>query len=647
MRKLHFDFETQSSSNLKKAGTDVFAHDASTTVLMMAYAFDDDPVEIWEPHLGSMPEHIRQALTDPAVTKCSWNTSFEYNVCKYVLDVPVVIEQWYDPIAHARYLGYPGSLDESGDVLGLDTMFLKDKEGTKLRKLFQAPTKGTKKKPSYCPNWETHPEEWNGFKKYCMQDVVAERAIEKLLGGKAKWPDIERKTWFLDQEINRRGIPIDLDFVAKALKIVEDERAIILEKMIALTGVKNPNSVQQLKGWLVTQNYQYESTDKTCVQMALDGTQVTSLCREVLELKQLLGGIAFKKLPVIQARTRDNRLYEAFTYHAAHTGRWASRGVQFHNLKKPTKRVAEKNDEIVNWILTGENKPDLPVVEMVGGVLRAAVTARPGNRLMVADYSSIENRVLAWLAQCPGMLNVFFQGLDPYKSFAKDFYGIPYEQVTKDQRNFCKSPVLGCGFGMGSGRLVAYAAQMGQKISEEDAAVLVKAWRKMFPEVVEYWDTLGDTVNLAVARNKHFKLGCLLIDGRDSNMLHITLPSGRALNYDKPVIGSNVYGQPVLVYYGEGGAGGGWSTIEARGAALVENVVQAIARDLLVNGMFNLEEKGFPTVLHVHDELVAEVSYDSPLKYPEFVTCMTTNPIWALGLPIAAEGYEALRYKKG
>jgi DNA polymerase len=647
MKKLHVDLETSSSADLKKVGTDVYANHIDTKVLMLAYAFDDGPVSFWEPHLSNMPEELLSALTNPLITKISWNVGFEYSIISVVLQIPLKIEEWFDPMAYARYLGYPGSLGECGDAINLPQNYAKDVIGKKLIKMFSMPTRATKKVSSHFKDWTTNPEDWKLFGEYCIQDVKAERAILHKLEKKAPFPEIERKTWVLDQKINQRGIPINLEFVGRALAIAENARAGIIEQLKVLTGCANPNSPAQLKSWFDQQGRSFDSLDKSHVTAALE-TNLSQTVREVLELKQLLGGIAFKKLPVIQMRTRLDRLCEAFTYHAAHTGRWASRGVQFHNLLKPTKQVQENYDAIVTAIMNTANMPaNIHPIEAIGGTLRASVQAPEGSRLMVADYSSIENRVLAWLAQCPGMLEVFQKGLDPYKSFAALMYAIDYDEVTKAQRNFCKSPVLGCGFGMGWNRLIVYAAAMGQKITEDQAKELVYAWREAYPEVPAYWKALGNAAVRAVAFKEQYQLGPLRIDGRDPEMLHIVLPSGRALHYDKPFIDVDLYQKKIVKYYGPGGQGGGWGVIEARGSSLVENVVQAIARDLLVNGMMNVTEAGFEIVLHVHDELVAEVPEISHLTYEDFEYSITLAPKWGQDIPLAVEGYTGKIYRKG
>jgi DNA polymerase len=647
MKTLHLDLETRSTVDLKKVGTDVYANHADTKVLMLAYAFDDGPVSLWEPHLGPMPKELLSALTNPLITKIAWNVGFEFSIISAVLQIPLRIEEWFDPMAYARYLGYPGKLEDAGEALGIPQEHLKNPIGKKLIKMFSMPTRATKKVPAHFKDWNSNPEEWKLFDEYCEQDAISERAIFHELEKKAPFPEIERKTWVLDQKINQHGIPINLEFVGKALAIAESARAEIIEHLKVLTGCANPNSPAQLKLWFDQQGLSFDSLDKNHVVAALE-TNLSQNVRDVLELKQLLGGIAFKKLPVIQNRTRNERLCEAFTYHAAHTGRWASRGVQFHNLLKPTKQVAENYDAIVTAIMNAANIPaNIHPIEAIGGTLRASVQAPEGKRLMVADYSSIENRVLAWLAQCPGMLQVFQKGLDPYKSFAALMYKIAYEDVTKAQRNFCKSPVLGCGFGMGWNRLIAYAAAMGQKITEDQAKELVYAWREAYPEVPDYWKALGNAAVRAVTFKEQYQLGPLRIDGRDPNMLHIVLPSGRALHYDKPFIDVDMYMKKIVKYYGPGGAGGGWGVIEARGSSLVENVVQAIARDLLVNGMMNATEAGFEIVLHVHDELVAEVPEISHLTYEDFEYSMTLAPQWGQDIPLAVEGYEGKIYRKG
>ena len=652
LHKIHIDLETLSRVIGKKVGQDNYAHHPSTQILMAAYAFDDDPVQMWDPDLAPMPADLAAALIDPDYIKYAWFVGFEFSVLSTKLGLPLKIDQWRDPMAHARYLGFPGDLAGAGDALGISTEYMKSKAGKNLIKLFSYPTrakKPTKKNPAGVPStfndWQSHPVEWDQFAKYCEQDVVAERAIEHALDELCPFPESEQKIWLLDQKINDRGIPIDLDFAGKALTLVENERAAILFDLKNMTGCENPNSPAQMKAWLGAEGFSCPSLSKEVVATALTTGDITPDIAEVLGKKQELGGIAFKKLPVIQAWTREDRLRGAFTYHSAHTGRWASRGVQFHNLLKPTKRVQENYDAIVAAIISGEGWPsDIPIIEGVAGTLRAAVRAITGSRFMVADYSSIENRVLAWLAKCPSMLQIFLNGLDPYKSFAAAYFNIPYDQVTKEQRNFCKSPVLGCGFGMGAGRLVGYAAGMGQTLSEETAKLLVTAWRKMHPEVVQYWDDLGNTAMRVVVNHTHLQLGPLRLDGRNPKMLHMTLPSGRAIHYAEPEIGMGKFGKNVLTFMADDK---GWRRQEARGSFLVENAVQGIARDVLVNGMFEADATGFPIVLHVHDELVSEVPLISPLTYDLFEQCMTKNPSWGDGIPLKVEGGEMSFYRKG
>jgi DNA polymerase len=651
---LHVDLETASRLDLKKVGIDRYSHDETTTVLMMAYCFDDEPVQLWEPHLGAMPERVAKALVNPLYVKHAWNVGFEFNVISAKLGFDLKINQWFDPAAHARYMAYPGDLLHAGAVLGIDLEYMKSKDGKTLIKLFSMATKAkkpTKKNPDGIPsrfhNWETHPAEWAQFGAYCKQDVEAERAIGKELTKRSPFPAKEHAVWVIDQTINARGIPIDLDFAAKALALVETERAAVMFEMRMKTGCDNPNSPAQIKEWLSSKGMDFASLNKEAVAAALDDDETDETVGEVLGLKQTLGGIAFKKLPVIQNWTRENRLRYAFLYHSAHTGRWSSKGVQFHNLLKPTKRVGENMEAIVQSILTGSPWPEgIPIIEGVSGALRAAVRALEDARLFVADYSSIENRVLAWLAECSGMLDVFTHPTknDPYKSFAVKMFGITYEAVSKEQRNFCKSPVLGCGFGMGALRLVGYAKQMGQIITEEQAVTLVKAWREAYPEVVEYWDDLGKACIKAVLKRQHLQFGPLRLDGRDEKLFKITLPSGRQLHYDQPQIERDMYHRPVLSHLTE--IKKGWYRQQARGSSLVENVVQAIARDLLVNGMMNVIAAGFDIVLHVHDELVAEVKWTSSLTYAMFEECMTKNPTWAPDLPLKVEGYEGPYYHK-
>lgn len=664
MRHLHLDCETLSRVKMLKVGIDNYAYHESTRLLMIAYAFDNGPVLVWQPHLGPMPVDFELALVDPTIIKSSWNVNFEFNVITSKLGLKLRIEEWFDPAAHARSLGYPPNLADCGDVLSIGTEHEKSADGKFLIKLFCEPTKAkkpTKKNPVGVPsvfnNWESHPEEWNRFVEYCRQDVIAERAISFSLDSLCPFQPQEQQVWVIDQKINARGIPIDLDFCSKSMSYAESAREALLYEMKVISGLENPNSNDQQKEWLADKGYPFASLGKEFVVEALKKAEENGLTEQAiafLNLKQELGGIAFKKLPVIEAWTREDRLRYAFLYHSAHTGRWSSKGVQYHNLKKPSKRVGDSYFEIVDAISNGKPIPgDIPTIEAVAGTLRATVKARPGNTLYVADYSSVENRVLAWFACCPGMLEVFKgvdatgKPLDPYKAFAALYYKIPYEQVTKEQRNFCKSPVLGCGYGMGPGRLIAYAAAMGQVLSEEESYNLVHGWRDAYPEVPAYWDIIGNAAIRAVKYQEHLQIGPLRFDGRNPAMFLITLPSGRQLHYSDPKIGKSKYYQDVVTFMSDD-VKLGWTRQEARGSFLVENIVQAASRDLLVNGMFECIKTGFDLVLHVHDELVAEVSLGSPLTYHMFEACMTKNPeTWGQDIPLKVDGYEGLVYKKG
>jgi len=645
MTQLYFDFETRSHLDLSEVGLDNYVRHSSTEVLMLAYALDDAPVTVWEPRLCAMPEELTASLVDPAITKVSWNVPFEFNVLAQVLKVPVPLRQFHDTMAQARFLSLPGSLKECGTVLGLDEDKAKDKDGKKLIKMFCSRSKALKKQvaagypPLYFKDWTSHPEEWQKFTGYCARDVEALRALCGLLDDLGQLPAEEYRVWTLDQLINHRGMPVDMTYVDNASAIAQTEIAGLQEQLRALTGLENPNSPAQLKGWLADHEFLTDSTDKAHVTSALTTKILTPEVRAVLEIKQRLGGTAYTKLEVIQQRVVDGRLRHQFTYHGAHTGRWSSHGVQLQNLARPSKAVKSRTDEVVSTIRQGWYPEDLTAMDCVGGTLRASFRAPDGSRFCICDLSSIEYRVLAWVARCKGMQQVLKDGLDPYKAFAVTMFATGYDDVTGDQRQQAKPPVLGCGYGMQGLRLQEYATQYGVEFSEEDCDRAVSAYRTAYPEVVWLWAALEGAAVNAIQLEDTRRVRGLSFDGTDRRILKIILPSGRPLHYYNP------QAEGGRICY-EAQKMGRWMTVDTHGSKLVENIVQAIARDVLVYGMLTAHRTGYQIVGHVHDELIAEVPYDSPLTLERFRAAMIALPPWAAGLSLDAAGFESPFYKK-
>jgi DNA polymerase len=643
---LHIDVETLSEADLKKVGLAAYAAHPSTKIIMLAYATDDGPVQQWQAHQGPMPDDLQAMLLNPAITKIGWNVTFERALLASTLGIVLPLKSCFDTMCHSRYLGYPGALDAASRVLGLGDAG-KMKEGKQLMKLFSILTKATEKKPAHFKNHETNPVEWETYLQYNRQDVSAERACAHRLNEIGEFPASEYQVWILDQLINNRGLTLDETFIANARRLTKGEVEEIVQKIKAITSVANPNSGQQMRKWFAAQSYAMKSLDKPHVEAALNDAKLPAPCREVFLLKQRQGGSASSKLVSIAERAHGGRLQGQFVYFGAHTGRWASWGVNIQNLLRPTPRVKKLTAEITNAILCGDDLGMLgiPVVEAVSGVLRSCFRAPSGSRYLISDLAQVENRVLSWFSNCVNMLKIYEDGRCAYKTFACLMYNKLYDEITADERQRAKAPVLGCGFGMGSKRLAAYARNMGIDMSEEEAQVYVELFRATYPEIPDFWYNLGAAAMQAVQDFCVLRLGKLRIDGSQPEMLRIILPSGRALHYVKPMVieDPDWAGKSILVYEGMGKA---WGVVKTRGAKIVENVVQAASRDLLVNAMMRAHKLGYPLVLHCHDELVAQLAHSSPLTLEGFNSCMTDVPAWATGLPIGAEGFESEFYRK-
>jgi len=692
MRRLWLDYETKSMHNLKQCGLDRYAKDPTTEILMLAWAFDEEYPRLWLPCLGEpMPVELHAGLTDSTVIKCAWNFNFEKDITQYKLGIAIPLPEWYDPNVLCAYMSLPIGLDRAGKALDIDEQKIHttgDKRGVKL---FSNPTKQKKtvlkKNPDapafYFKNWETNPEDWKAFCEYCIQDVLAERGVwHAAVAFKSPMTEGERQAWLLDQRMNDNGVWIDAAYVsnAKALALGEVEK--ILDEMKLETGLENPNSRDQMLGWLSERGYPYDSLDVEHVEEALKLSHLKPLVRKILELKQKIGGSAYTKLQKIEDLVgADGRLHDQFIYHGAHTGRWAGRGVQLQNLYKPDREVSralgalvsniregkfdiptiisDYNTEVDLWALghpTEKPQPRLKaenftVMECVASTIRAAFAAAPGNKLVVGDLAQIESRVLAAIAQCHTMMDAYANGRDLYKEVMAAQLGIPLSEVTKAHRDRGKVILLGCGYGMGWEKFIEYALTYGIVLSEKEAKEAVYGFRDTYPEIVSFWGELNAACLTAFKAGICVYVRGLVIDGRDENCLKIKLPSGRYIHYHKPYLTCEPppWGGPPkevihFTMYGSKGA----KDNRLYGGLLAENVTQAISRDLLLNGMLECEKIGFKIVLTVHDEIGAEVPIDSPLGEKELLHAMCVIPDWGegMGFVLKAEGYENPYYKK-
>jgi DNA polymerase len=693
MRVLHLDFETRSELNLRDVGVDRYASHPSTEILMLAWAFDEDDPVIWLPILGEpMPPELHAGLMDPTAEKWAWNYNFERRVFHHKLGITIPQCQWRDPSVLSAYMSLPIGLDRASKALHIDESNAKISTtgNDRLTKIFCVPSKTRKvllKKdptlpPTYFKDWNTHPAEWADFIAYCLGDVKAERAVGHALEAfNSPMPENEVAVWRLDQRINDAGVWIDLPFVKSAAAIAQQEVDGLISQMKELTGVANPNSGHQLGPWLRERGYPFESLDKEHIAEAVleaKRFKITPLALEVIALKQKLGGSAYSKLETILDRVSDDgRLRDQFVYHGAHTGRWAGRGVQLQNLFKPDPRVsavldavtcgirernlsistivAEYNAVITAW--NAANPTEKPreflipfnIMDAVAGTIRSAFAAPPGKKLGMSDLAQIESRVLAALAGCKVMIDAYKNGIDLYKDIMSFLLDKPYDQITKAERARGKVVILGCGFMMGWERFIEHAATFGLEIDEKTAKKYVAGFREKYSEIPAFWKALQMAVIRAIELNICVYVKGLVVDGRNPKMLKIKLPSGRSLHYLNPRVETEEtdYGPRPCIWY-ESWDKKGRQMKKTYGGSLCENVVQAIARDIMVWGMFEAEKLGFLLVMTIHDELVGEFTAGSGLSKKDLEHAMTRTPEWAegMGFILAAEGDENEYYRK-
>ena len=592
---LHVDFETRSSAELggtKSVGLYNYATDPSTSVLMLAWCFDDEPVEVWQPHLGNMPDRLVEGLKNPKIELAAFNSSFERYIFKHKLAIDLPISRFQDPQASARYLSLPGSLDMVGEILGLPASMAKDKEGSRLLDLFSKPHKKKKKRgeePEWIfYDWNSHPDDWQQLVEYCRRDVVAEREVmrrEKLLG---VWPlpPLERRIWELDQKINDRGIPVDLKFVQMALKLADREKKEAIEKQNQLTGLENANSNTQLLEWVRKEGYDRTTLAKGAVDGQLKyNDKLTPLCRQVLEARKAASSTSYKKLSAILRQvSADHRLRNQFIYMgSSRCGRWSGNAVQLHNMARPTKMFENEKNVIRarELIKAGDyeqiQKEFGSVLLTVKSTIRTAFVAEEGKRFNVCDLNAIETRGGAWVSGCQNLLDVFDKvkyppnGRDPYLDMAVKFTGIPYDSLERDlhssdpdikakakeMRQWGKPGVLGPIYRLGGGQMGkdkngdpikmgmwGYAEGYGIEMTQKEAHDVVRIFRESYKAIPEMWYALEaaikDVLDPSAVRVKR-KLGpdgCIEISkfvfdchGNDRTILRIQLPSGRFLHY--------------------------------------------------------------------------------------------------------------------
>lgn len=643
-RLLAIDIETFSDVDLLKCGVYAYADSPAFEVLLFAWAFDGEETRIADLAQGEMiPAEVEAAILDNGVTKTAFNAGFERICLSKYLGQHLSPASWHCSAVQAAMLALPRSLEDVGAVLGLDKQ--KMKEGKELIRYFCLPCKPTKSNHDRTRNLPIHaPEKWELFKRYCIRDVDVERAVRNKL---LHFPisEKEMELYCLDQEINDRGVKVDPRLVEQAITCDVLHKDIVTQKAYALTGLENPNSVAQIKSWLGEKGLAVESLSKKAVGDLILETEGD--IKEALKLRLLLAKTSVKKYEAIQrSLCKDGRVHGLLQFYGANrTGRWAGRLVQVQNL--PQNHM--KDLDLARRLVHDGKYEELElfydsIPNVLSELIRTAFIPKPGCRFIVADFSAIEARVLAWLAGEQWRLDVFATHGKIYEASASTMFHVPMEEVTKGSplRQKGKISELALGYGGAAGALVSMGA-LDLGLNEEELPELVATWRKANPNITRFWWDLDAVAIQAVKEKKQKRLGRLVFD-YCSGILFITLPSGRKLSYVKPRLGLNKIGRNGLTYEGIGESGK-WSRLETYGPKLVENIVQGTARDLLAEAMLRLRKSGFSIVMHIHDEAVLEVPVGIS-SVEDVCTIMAVQPEWAAGLPLRADGYECEFYKK-
>ena len=641
---LSADIECFSDVDLIKCGVYAYADSPAFEILLFAWSFDGGETQIIDLAQGEkLPAEVEEAIFDVTVTKTAYNANFERTCLSKYFGRYIPPESWHCSAVQAAMLALPRSLEDVGRVLGLDEQ--KMKEGKELIRYFCVPCKPTKANGGRTRNLPCHaPEKWELFKTYCKRDVDVEKSIRRKLHN-FPIPESEMELYRLDQRINDRGVLVDMELVRNAVSCERLHKEVVTKRAYELTGLENPNSVAQLKGWLGDMGMEAESLSKKAVAEMIAETD--GEVEELLRLRLMLAKTSVKKYEAIERSTcSDGRVHGMLMFYGANrSGRWSGKNVQLHNLPKnylPDLELARelvKQGRFEDIELLYDSTPNV-----LSELIRTAFIPKPGCRFVVADFSAIEARVLAWLSGEQWRLDVFTSHGKIYEASASSMFHVPMEEITKTSplRQKGKLAELGLGFGGAAGALISMGA-LDMGLTEEELPPLVAAWRKANPHITQFWWDVDAAAIKAVREKQKTKVGKIIFEYK-SGILFITLPSGRKLSYVKPRMAVNKFGRDGLTYEGIS-ENKKWSRIETYGPKLVENIVQGTARDLLAEAMLRVEEKGYPIVMHCHDEIIAEVP-EGTGSVDEMCEVMAVQPEWAEGLPLRADGYQCSFYQK-
>ena len=663
LRHLSIDIETKSSVDIGKAGLYRYAQSEDFEVLLFAYQMDDGEVELVDLAQGEqIPENVQLMLKDVAVVKHAYNAAFEW-YCLNRAGYETPLEQWRCTMIHGLYCGYTAGLDATGKAIGLPQDKQKLTTGKALIRYFCVPCKPTKSNGNRTWNLPRHaPEKWELFKEYCKQDVVTERAILKRLNY-FPVPEEEQELWQQDIRMNAFGVRVDSKLIEGALTIDGVSSAELTEEAINITGLQNPNSTAQLKVWVekelsdsLEMDVELPGLRKEDVSMLLERNDLSKEIRRVLEIRQQLGKTSIKKYVAMEtAKGTDDRVRGLTQYYGANrTGRWAGRLVQLQNLPRNYLKTLDYARELVKTknydgirFLYG-NVPDT-----LSQLIRTAFIPSEGHKFVVADFSAIESRVIAWLAGEQWVNEVFATHGKIYEATASQMFHVPIEKIVKGNPEYSlrqkgKVATLALGYQGGTAALIAMGA-LNMGLAEEELPDIVQRWRNANPRIRDLWYAVEQAALTTMQTAQPQGINGLIFryEGElmyGQSFLTVQLPSGRKLFYPKPFLKENQFGKMAIHYYTVGQQTKKWEVASTYGGKMTENIVQAIARDCLAETLRRIEQLGLQVVLRVH----AEVIIDAPMEVTAEQICdLMAEPIsWAPGLLLKGAGFESSYYMK-
>lgn len=678
MHHLNIDLETYSSVPITKAGLYKYVQSPDFQILLFGYSLDGAPTITLDLAKGDeISPHLRDLLFDQNCIKHAYNAAFEWYClsCYYGLFKKIGwsqvfgsyfdwLPQWRDTMLHSLYCGYPASLDAAGKALGLPEDKRKLATGKALIKVFCTPHTATDRDPRTRIYPKDEPEKWELFKTYNAQDVTTEQEIERRLSPFPVPPEVQHQ-WETDLHINSRGVAVDLTLIHGALECDDEISRPLIEEARSITGLQNPNSLAQVKGWLQQRGYDVSTLRKDDVTALLDSDNLDPEARHVLEIRQELGKTSVKKYVAMeQAACADNRVRGSLMFYGANrTGRWAGRIIQPQNLPRT---YIHETLSFARELVKGKKAETLKLLygsvpDTLSQLIRTALIATPGNTFVDADFSAIEARVVAWLAGEEWVLDVFRHDGKIYEATAANMFGVPKERIKKGNPEYAlrqkgKIATLALGYGGSSGALINMGA-LKQGLTEEELPDIVRRWREANKRIRDLWYKVENAAIECVQTGRPQGVNGLLfaMEGDQSTnqwFMTITLPSDRKLYYVRPFIAPGKFGD-ALYYWGlkqskkagKSQSGGKWQVLDTWGGKLVENITQATARDCLAENIERLETAGYPIVFHVHDEVIIDIAKEKADL--DAVCQIMSQPIpWAPGLPLGADGWVGEYYTK-